>query len=121
MTVLASRILGAGCLPVALAAIACTGTSREATAWRHEIEERGRIRTVRTLEGSVWGEASRLELEATIGVAEGPEEYILGRVVGLYAQADRIYVLNQQPLVVRAYDLDGRFVRGIGYRGSGPG
>ncbi len=118
---LRSRMIGAGCLLALSAGLACTGTSRDASAWGHEVEEQAGVRTVRTLGGSVWGAASRLELEASIGVAEGPEEYVLGRVVGLCARGDRIYVLNQQPLVVRAYDLAGRFVGDIGRRGSGPG
>ncbi len=116
-----TRMIWAGCLLMAFVGSACTGTSREANAWRYEIEEQDGLRTVRTLGGSVWGAPSRLELEASIGVADGSEEYVLGRVVGLYARAGLIYVLNQQPLTIRVYDYTGRFVRTVGRRGSGPG
>ncbi|NIM51399.1 MAG: hypothetical protein GTO22_19480, partial [Gemmatimonadales bacterium] len=34
--------------------------------------------TVRTVAGSMWGDTASLEPEVSIGMVEGPEEYLIG-------------------------------------------
>lgn len=60
--------------------------------------------------------------ELTIGLAEGPDEYLFGQVMGVAQGSDHsILVLDRQAGVVRQYDTEGGFIRTIGERGSGPG
>ncbi len=89
--------------------------------WRAAIDTLGNTVTVRTLEGSVWGGSASLIEEASIGAAEGEEQYLFGDVRGITASRDRIYVLDWQISMVRVYDHDGMFIRDIGRQGSGPG
>jgi hypothetical protein len=89
--------------------------------WLGAVEINGTTRTVRTISGSVWGTPRHLEEISSIGVEEGADEYVLGRVVGLAARAGRILLINQKPIVVRVYDIGGEFLFNVGRRGSGPG
>jgi hypothetical protein len=77
---------------------------------------------VRTVSGSVWGDAARLEAEVSIGALDGPDEYILGSPEGLAVAEDgTIYVLDTQVPVLRAFGADGRHLRDLGRSGAGPG
>ncbi|HWV57999.1 MAG TPA: hypothetical protein VNZ57_11165 [Longimicrobiales bacterium] len=60
--------------------------------------------------------------DLSIGVLDGPGEYIFGQVsdVALCPEGS-IYVLDGQAGTVRKYDPDGRHVRDIGRLGRGPG
>jgi len=78
--------------------------------------------TVRTLSGSVWGDTASLEPEVTIGMLEGPDEYLIGSPRALAVGLDgTIFLLDRQVLVVRAYRPDGTHLRDIGREGGGPG
>ena len=67
------------------------------------------------------GVATLIE-EMSIGVADGSEEYVLGRVSDIALGRDgSLYVFDGQVPVVRHYDASGKFVRRIGRSGSGPG
>ena len=68
-----------------------------------------------------WGRADLVE-DLRIGVLEGPDEYIFGRVGHLAVGADgSIYVADAQLGSIRQYDAAGHFVRTIGSQGQGPG
>ncbi len=57
-----------------------------------------------------------------IGVAEGPEEYMLHRVFGATQLSDgRIVLVNQGTEEIRYYGPDGKFLMRSGRRGRGPG
>jgi hypothetical protein len=57
-----------------------------------------------------------------IGVAEGPDEYMLNRVFGATQLSDgRIVVVNQGSEELRYYDRNGRFLMRAGRHGRGPG
>jgi hypothetical protein len=64
----------------------------------------------------------RATVVQTIGLEDGPEEYVFGRISGI-ARDDRgrIYVADQQANTVRVFDPRGRFLFNIGRQGSGPG
>jgi len=92
--------------------------------WVEERSVEGDVTTVRTVSGSVWGGTARLVEEASIGTSDpetAGDAYLLGGVSGLAVGDDRIYVLDRQVPVVRAYDFSGRHVTDIGREGSGPG
>ena len=62
------------------------------------------------------------ELVTTIGVLDGPEEYLFGDVSAVAADtAGRIYVADLISSTVRVYDASGAFLAQIGRRGAGPG
>jgi hypothetical protein len=77
---------------------------------------------VRTLAGSVWGDSVRLVEELAIGVLEGADEYLFGRVGDLAVDAGGgIYVFDGQVPALRYYDANGSYVRTLGGSGEGPG
>jgi len=100
--------------------VGCSGRSTGG-GWVHETVDDGSIRTVRTVSGSVWGGPGHLVEEASIGVAEGADEYMLGHVRSLSVHDEQIYVLDNQVPVLRIYDLAGNHLRDIGGQGAGPG
>lgn len=89
--------------------------------WQYVESIDGNVRTVRTVGGSVWGGTARLVEEASIGTADGPDEYLFGDIRGITVGSDRIYVLDRQVPAVRVYDLDGGYLFSFGRSGEGPG
>jgi len=113
-------------LAVCLATAGCGGEDGSKVAapggeWVRETSTEGKVTTVRTVNGSVWGGTARLVEEASIGVDAGPEKQMLGRVRSLAASDDAIYVLDSQLPAVRVYDMEGRHLVDIGREGQGPG
>ena len=77
---------------------------------------------VRTVQAPRYAGVAMLVEEASIGVADGNEEYMLGAVADIAIGRDgSVYVFDGQVPVVRHYDANGRFLRRIGRSGSGPG
>lgn len=106
------------------AVIACGPSDQPAghTAWRATVDTVGDTVVVHTMAGSVWGDTATLEPRAVIGVAEGAEEYLIGRVGALAVAGDgSVYVLDTQIPVVRVYDRNGTYLHDIGRKGGGPG
>ncbi len=63
-----------------------------------------------------------LEEELSIGLAEGPEEYMLNRPFDMKAANDgTIFVFDWGDVCIKVYDKDGKYLRTIGQRGQGPG
>jgi len=106
---------------LAAACVSSDDASSTAGTWVGTITTEGNVTTVVNESGSVWGGAATLVEEASIGVAVGPEEYMLGEIAGLYATEDEIYVLEQSASKVRVYDLAGNHLRSFGHAGQGPG
>ena len=111
------------CLSTVIAAIACSGGPPGPTSdWRVAVDTVGDTITVRTLSGSVWGDTAYLEPEVSIGMLEGPDEYLIGSPRALAVGRDgTIFLLDRQVLAVRAYRPDGTHLRDIGREGGGPG
>ena len=99
----------------------CSSADSGGMAWRHETTTENGRTTVRTLGGSVWEGKARLEEQASIGSTDGPDEYLLARPYGLASDGERIFVLDTQVPVVRAYDWQGNHLTDIGREGEGPG
>ena len=110
-------------LSMTIAAIACSGGATRSTSdWRTVVDTVGDTITVRTLSGSVWGDTAYLETEVSIGMMEGPDEYLIGSPRAIAVGRDgTIFLLDRQVLVVRAYGPDGTHLRDIGREGGGPG
>jgi len=107
-----------------VAATACGGQDNEVGldgTWVGTITTEGNVTTVMNESGSVWGGTARLVEEASIGVAEGPEHYMLDRGITVYADRSRIYVVQSNLPSVRLYDHDGQYLADLGAHGEGPG
>lgn len=101
-------------------AVAC-GES-PGTEVRTERESRGDTTIVRTLSGSAWGSVTDLEEEVRIGLREGEEHYMLGRVAALAVGPDgSIYAMDTSLPALRKYAADGTYVATFGREGGGPG
>ena len=71
--------------------------------WQGKITTEGNVTTVVNESGSVWDGMERLVEEASIGVDVGADEYMFGRVAGVWVTDDRVLVLD-------AFGGDGRFL-----------
>jgi hypothetical protein len=114
-------IVIAACL---LATLACSPERSELDiggGWVGSTTTAGDVTTVVTESGSVWSGKAELIEEASIGLESGPEEYMFGRVTGVYASNEYVYVVDQQLPRVRQYTHDGAYVRDLGREGQGPG
>ncbi|MGD8726889.1 MAG: 6-bladed beta-propeller [Gemmatimonadales bacterium] len=108
--------------PVALSLVACAERGSHGTRWQAVIDTVGDTITVRTVSGSVWGDTAHLEPEVSIGMLEGPDEYLIGEPRAVSVGPDgSIYVLDTQVPVLRAYRSDGTHLQDIGRQGGGPG
>ena len=103
---------------------ACSSEPHESSSegtWIGTITTEGNVTTVINEPGSVWGGTAKLVEEASIGVDVGEEPYMFGRPAGVYATAERIYVVDVQVPVVRVFDFDGLHLFSFGVEGQGPG
>jgi len=63
-----------------------------------------------------------LEEELSIGLDEGPEEYMLNRPFDVDVDVDgAIYILDWGDVNIKVYDKEGIYLRTIGQKGQGPG
>jgi hypothetical protein len=79
---------------------------------------------VRNVTGPVNPPPSTLQVEVTIGRADGPPEYIIGQIASVAMAKDgSIFIGESSPSAtnVRQYDPQGRYLRTFGHRGMGPG
>jgi hypothetical protein len=111
---------------LSLGVVACsgdadTGAGSEGQPWEAETTTEGDVTTVRTIAGSVWGGPARVEESLSIGVDQGDEQYMFGRIQGVAGTGDRIYVLDASVPAVRIYDDSGRHLLDVGAEGDGPG
>jgi len=79
------------------------------------------VETVRTVSGSRWGGSPRLVEELSIGEDIGEDAFLFGSITAAWATEDRIYVVDSQIPVVRAFDHEGNFLHQVGRTGQGPG
>ncbi len=97
-------------------------TGADAARWEAAYDTIGDTLVVRTLSGSVWGDTATLVPEVSIGMFDGPEEYMFGEVVSYAMAADgTIYVMDRQVPALRVYNADGTYRTTFGREGGGPG
>lgn len=114
-----TSVLAAASLALALAGCGLGEDPRHA---RVEVDTVGDTVVVRNHAGSVWGETVTLLEEASIGVLEGAEEYIIGRIGGVAITPEgTVLLVDEQAKALREYEADGSYLRTIGRAGSGPG
>jgi hypothetical protein len=91
-------------------------------AWEAVYDTLGDTIVVRTVSGSVWRDTAQLVPEVSIGMFDGPEEYIFGQIVSLATAADgTIYLMDGQVPALRVYNPDGTYRTTFGRQGGGPG
>jgi len=91
-------------------------------AWVAEHDTVGDTVIVRTVSGSIWGDTAELVPEVSIGMLDGPEEYMFGSIVSLAMGADgTIYAMDRQVPALRVYNADGTYRTTFGGPGDGPG
>jgi hypothetical protein len=77
---------------------------------------------VRTVRGSAWGYDAVLVPEVEIGVLDGDQEYMFGRLRSLAVAEDgTIYAMDSQIPALRVYQPDGTHKGTWGRDGGGPG
>jgi len=115
-------------LTTALLLAACggeveTGGAATADAGEYVVERSTAegVETVRTVSGSRWGGNARLVEELSIGEEIGEDAFLFGSITAAWATEDRIYVVDSQIPVVRAFDHQGNFLHQVGRTGQGPG
>jgi len=124
-----THLVSALLLSGALALTACGGSetigadaaSSGAGEYVVERSEVDGVETVRTISGSRWGGNARLVEELAIGEEMGEDAYLFGSISNAWATDDRIYVVDSQIPVVRAFDHQGNFLHQVGRTGQGPG
>ena len=112
------------CLVAFVAVAACSGAvehSEPDGAWVGTVTAEGNVTTVLNQSGSVWGGQATWVEEASIGLESGPDEYLFGQTAGVWADGERIYVVDYQVPAVRVYDTAGQYLFDVGGRGQGPG
>jgi len=110
-------------LTATVALAACSeGPAHDGDGWQTVVDTVGDTITVRTVAGSVWGGTVTLQPEVSIGMVEGPDEYLIGDPRSVAVGPDgTVYLLDTQVPVLRAYAPDGTYLRDIGRQGGGPG
>ncbi len=112
------------CLGLTLGISACSSDAGETglPTWQAVTDTVGDTITVRTISGSVWRDTAYLEAEVSIGMLEGPDEYLIGNPSSIaVSDAGVIFVLDRQVPVIRAYGSDGSYLFDVGREGGGPG
>lgn len=90
--------------------------------WEAAVDTVGVTVVVRTISGSGWGGTATLTMDISIGMLEGPDEYLIGNPRSIAVNSEgTIYVLDRQVPVIRAYAPDGSFIANVGREGGGPG
>lgn len=96
--------------------------ARGASAWMSTVDTVGDTTIVRTTGGSVWPDTVRLVRRMSIGVFDGADEYMFGRVSSIaVTQRGEVYAMDTHVPALRKYDADGIHIYDLGREGEGPG
>ncbi len=69
----------------------------------------------------LWEGTARLIEESSIGVPSGGDEYMFGYIYSLYANSERVLILDDAVEIARMFTRTGRHVFDLGGKGQGPG
>lgn len=95
---------------------------RSSTTWEARREVLGDTTTVRTISGQAWSSVPELVEDLSIGVLDGPPEFMFGEVTRLADDLrGGVYVLDDQAVEIRHFDRRGELIRVVGQEGEGPG
>jgi hypothetical protein len=106
------------CLMMVLAA--CSG---KGSGWKGTITQEGGVTVVKNPLEPLYGEESfSLEEEVSIGIQEGPEEYMFQHIRSIAVNEEgTIYILDYGAKHVKMFDPSGEYVGTFGRPGEGPG
>ncbi len=121
-----SRVVTLACASVLIGLAGCAvepppSPVAEGADWVGTITSEDDLTRVTNESGSIWRGTASLVEEASIGTSFGRDPYMFGRVTGVAASEDRIYVTDRQVPALRVYDRDGSHLGDIGRQGQGPG
>ncbi len=112
-------------LPVVIVAlVACsrpTGVASPYHSWVGEVENNRGNLVITNRAGYTLAERSTLRPIATIGLAEGPDEYMLGRTWALAVDRQHVVVVDPSVPRIGVYDHAGVHLFDLGRAGQGPG
>ena len=98
------------------------GSNARGGEWTAEVDTVGDVITIRTISGSVWSDTAELVLEMSIGMLEGPDEYLLGNVRSMAVNAEgEVFLMDSHVPALRKYAADGTYLDTFGREGGGPG
>jgi len=91
--------------------------------WQGKIECQNGVVVVKNPIDPIYGaEIFSLKEELSLGVKEGPKEYMFSALQDIDVDNDgNIYALDQKESHIKVFDNEGRYLRTIGQRGQGPG
>jgi hypothetical protein len=100
--------------------LSCT---RRHSEWQGTIEKENGVIIVRNPKEPLYGpEVFDLELELTIGEAEGPKEYMFTDIRYVAVDDDEnIYVADVREAHIKIFDKNGDYISTVGRKGQGPG
>ena len=98
----------------------CSG---KGSGWKGTITQEGGVTVVKNPLEPLYGEGSfSLEEEISIGIPEGPEEYMFQLVYAIAVNEEgTIYVLDYNAKHVKMFDPSGEYIGTFGRPGEGPG
>ena len=91
--------------------------------WKGTIEESDGVVIIKNPKKPIYGEeVFSIEEDLSIGVAEGPEEYMFSKIDSIAVdEQERIYVLDSREKHIKVFDSTGVYVTTVGRKGQGPG
>ena len=94
-------------------------SSPQSAKWKGTIQEVEGVAIVRNPKKPLYSEEIVIfEEELSIGVTEGPEEYILNHILSFAADDEgNIFILDMKPFRVKVYDNQGNHLRSIDSQG----
>jgi len=106
--------------------IMCFGFAQNQTPpkeWKGKIEEKNGVIFVSNPKTPIYKRpVCRLDLELSIGEAEGREEYMFELIGGIAVDQDEnIYVSDWKTSEIKVFDKKGDYIRTFGRKGQGPG
>lgn len=103
--------------------IVSVSCQKHKTEWLGTVEESDGVIVVKNPKEPIYKEEiCQLEEELSIGVQDGPEEYMFSRIGHIAVDhLERIYVLDSKESHIKLFDTNGNYVKTIGKKGEGPG
>ena len=105
--------------------IICSSFSckQQSTEWKGTIEDENGVAIIMNPKEPIYSEeVFSIEEDLSIGVSEGPEEYMFSKIRSVVVdEQERIYVLDSREKHIKVFDSDGVYVTTVGRKGQGPG
>ncbi len=107
---------------IPLIVVGCRGSE---SLWKGTVVEVDGVTTVKNPKEPMYADTDSIlsiKQDLSIGVKEGPAEYMFSQLRDLDVDDDgNIYALDQRESIVKVFNSQGTYVRTIGRKGQGPG